>query len=348
MRPKDIMIRNLEGEEAPRPGVSLLINWSHACRALKIPLHRYVIDPEVMARAQLAVRDLYDHDWLWFHQGFLGVSKRDEIDSSGGRIVLKTELGIWFDLSGDSPKIIRTILSSPDDLEEFEPPDPFDDARLRPIKLMCKLGRDYLICGTVRGPLSIAADWMLPMERFLILMKRDPDSAREILRESTKLALEFAEAQVDAGADAIFIPDPISSPNVISPKDFERFSLPYLSRLIRRIEGLGALTILHICGNIGRILPLLSEIKVRCLSVEHTIGIEEVMERARARCFWGNVNTLDLVEKDEDYIRGYCRSLLSKARPGFVLSSGCVVPANARRENLKAMIEEAKRYGFED
>jgi uroporphyrinogen-III decarboxylase len=39
-------------------------------------------------------------------------------------------------------------------------------------------------------------------------------------------------------------------------------------------------------------------------------------------------------------VRAYCRRLISEVGPsGFILSSGCDVPIDAKYENVKAMVE---------
>jgi len=44
---------------------------------------------------------------------------------------------------------------------------------------------------------------------------------------------------------------------------------------------------------------------------------------------------------------GYCKELIQKvgADGGFILSSGCSIPANAKIENVRALMESAEKWG---
>jgi uroporphyrinogen-III decarboxylase len=47
-------------------------------------------------------------------------------------------------------------------------------------------------------------------------------------------------------------------------------------------------------------------------------------------------------------VRSYCKRLIEKigAGGGFILSSGCSIPANAKVENIRAMTEAVEEWGW--
>jgi uroporphyrinogen-III decarboxylase len=58
-------------------------------------------------------------------------------------------------------------------------------------------------------------------------------------------------------------------------------------------------------------------------------------------CIKGDVQAAKLALGNPDEIYNYCTKLIKDMGPGFILSSGCSVPPNAKVENVKAMIAAA-------
>ena len=59
-------------------------------------------------------------------------------------------------------------------------------------------------------------------------------------------------------------------------------------------------------------------------------------------CIMGDVPAAMLYMENPDKIYAYCTRLIRELGPeGFILQSGCDIPANARLENVKAMVSAA-------
>jgi uroporphyrinogen-III decarboxylase len=61
----------------------------------------------------------------------------------------------------------------------------------------------------------------------------------------------------------------------------------------------------------------------------------------------GDVPAALLAAGTRDEVLSYCRRLIQEVGKdgGFILSSGCSVPANARVENVRALMESANEWG---
>jgi uroporphyrinogen-III decarboxylase len=61
-------------------------------------------------------------------------------------------------------------------------------------------------------------------------------------------------------------------------------------------------------------------------------------------CLKGNVPATLLVNGEPDQVENYCRHLIKEVAygGGFILSSGCEVPLNAKIENVRALVNSAK------
>ena len=64
-------------------------------------------------------------------------------------------------------------------------------------------------------------------------------------------------------------------------------------------------------------------------------------------CFMGNVSPQDLADKDEEYIRAYCKKLIQKvgAGGGLILGSAHSINPAIKLENFLAMHEAVRKYG---
>jgi uroporphyrinogen decarboxylase len=86
------------------------------------------------------------------------------------------------------------------------------------------------------------------------------------------------------------------------------------------------------------------------------ISVDEKVDLARAKslvgdkvCIMGNISPgVTLLQKTPKDVEEECKIALEKAMAGggFVLASGCIVPAAAPGENIAAMVEAVRKYGF--
>lgn len=107
-----------------------------------------------------------------------------------------------------------------------------------------RLGDDAAVCGKIFGPWSQAYHYF-GVERFLIGTLDDPDNTCRILERLLPVTLQFAAAQIDAGADCLLLADHATR-DLCGPQAYERFLKPLHTRLAAEIP---VPLILHICGN---------------------------------------------------------------------------------------------------
>lgn len=65
-------------------------------------------------------------------------------------------------------------------------------------------------------------------------------------------------------------------------------------------------------------------------------------------CIMGDVPATMLALGSPTEVDEYCHRLIEEVGKGvgFILGSGCELPPDTRPENLKAMTESVKRYGY--
>ena len=162
-----------------------------------------------------------------------------------------------------------------------------------------------------------------------------------------------------AGADAInygsFWPyglcytylSKVSVPGVDLPEDemWQRFVWPYFSRLVREVVDAGLIALLHLDSNWTRELERFKELpQARCImALDGETDIFKAKEiLGDHMCIMGDVPASMLYLDTPDIVYDYCIKLIRELGPeGFILQSGCDIPANAKLENVKAMVSAA-------
>ncbi|MBM3118795.1 MAG: uroporphyrinogen-III decarboxylase [Chloroflexi bacterium] len=132
-------------------------------------------------------------------------------------------------------------------------------------------------------------------------------------------------------------------------KIFERFEFPYMKKMVEAFAAEGLLTVMHFDQDWTVNLPYLKELpKKMCVcELDSTTDIFKAKELLKDHmCIMGDVPaSLTSIGTPEE-VEAYCKKLIDVVGKdtGFILSSGCTVPADAKFENFKAMIDTAKNH----
>lgn len=244
---------------------------------------------------------------------------------------------------GVVPYCERHPLEEDPDLGRLLRPDPLISERMRDRVEAVRayhrsVGGAYSVMGWVEGPAAEAAD-LRRLDNFYLDLMDDGVYAGELMDLCVEVALEFAQAQVEAGADTIGIGDAAASQ--VSAEVYERLILPRQQRLVAGIKGMGAKVRLHICGNIGHLLPGVSSLDVDVLDVDHLVDLERVRQVVGVRTvIAGNLDPeAEVMRSDPERIRARVRELYAIAGNPFMVNAGCEIPSRTPVENLRALCE---------
>jgi|Deesub1362A_J573_1020465.scaffolds.fasta_scaffold14546_2 uroporphyrinogen decarboxylase len=324
--------------KAERVPVAPLITLGHACRITGVAQVDYVLKPESYAEAQLKTKRYYGYDWVWSHQFFQGPSERErqsaERVAEGVALTLDFGARLLIPHKG-MPRVLSVALSNKEELSELEVPE-IGDEKMAPLKLL--LESEGFAAGNLRMPFTFAATLLYPLESFLLDLSLDKRFVHALLDYAYRYNLELAKAMIDAGAELIFTEDPSASSSVISPSHYREFAYPYEKKLIREIKRQGAKTVLHICGDVSALFEDMLTLGVDAISVDESMDMAMLREKTVA---WGNIAPALLVSGSPGEVAEASRAIVA-LREGVVLSSGCVVPGNAKPENIAAMVAAAK------
>jgi MtaA/CmuA family methyltransferase len=241
----------------------------------------------------------------------------------------------------DGPPHSTHPLEDTKDLSILSNPNPMTSERMRDRidaveTYLQRFQGEYSILGWVEGPASEAAD-LRNLTPFLMDLMDDEAFACELMDRCVEVGIEFAQAQIAAGADTVGIGDAIVSQ--IDPGTYERLIQPREKKLVEAIHAMGAFAKLHICGNITHLLPGIAELNVDILDVDHMVDLKTVRDAVGTRvAIAGNLDPVGVVKNGTPAdIREAVRSAYAEVGNPFLVNAGCEIPSGTPIENMKAM-----------
>jgi hypothetical protein len=140
-----------------------------------------------------------------------------------------------------------------------------------------------------------------------------------------------------------------TAPCMLSPDMFQRFVWPYFRRLVGEVADAGLIALLHLDSNWTRELERFRELpKGKCIMAldgETDIFMAKKI-LGNHMCLMGDVPAALLFLESPDVVAAYSTKLIRELGPrGFILQSGCDIPANAKPENVRAMVAAATEKG---
>lgn len=234
-------------------------------------------------------------------------------------------------------------LAESKDLSRLPRPDPLKSERMLDRVNAVDLyqqqsGGEYSILGWVEGPAAEAAD-LRGVQQFLVDLLKDKPFAGDLMDLCVDVGIEFARAQVRAGADTIGVGDAIASQ--VSFTVYEALILPREQRLIRAIKELGAYVKLHICGSIAHLLPGLAQLDIDVIDVDHMVSVSAVRAQLGQKvALTGNIDPVSGVYGGTPAtIRATIARLYAEVGNPYIVNAGCEIPPGTPAENLRALCE---------
>ncbi len=151
------------------------------------------------------------------------------------------------------------------------------------------------------------------------------------------------------GIPWVFFPLERGSGAYYSLKIWERLGYPYLKRMVDAFVAEGLTTILHFDTDWTLNLPYLRDLpRTKCIcELDSKTDIFKAKKILKDHmCIMGDVPASLLSLGTPEDVTAYCEKLIDVVGVGggFILSTGCECPIDAKFENVKAMIDTAKNY----
>lgn len=168
-----------------------------------------------------------------------------------------------------------------------------------------------------------------------------PEAARHLLEVITKSTIDYLNAQVQAGAQAIQVFD--SWAGLLSPEDFSEWAFPYLKTISESV--IGAPVILYPKGSWYALERLATRTNASAIGLDWTITPEYAREVTRNEItLQGNFDPSKLMLPPKDIKTGVKRMIERFGMQRYIVNLGHGILPNIPVENARAFIDAVKEY----
>jgi MtaA/CmuA family methyltransferase len=294
----------------------------------------YARDHRVLVEAQVATASRYGFDYV------SAISDPAREASDLGATV------VWFE---DQPPAIderRALLADKARLRGLQLPD-LTQGRMRDRieavgQLRRRVGDSLIVEGWVEGPCAMAAD-LRGLNALMFDFTDDPEFVRQLFAFVVAMEVEFARAQLAAGADTIGVGDAAAS--LIGPRRYEQWVRPFECRLVGGIREAGGRARLHICGNTRKLLRFMGQVGADLVDLDSPSPMDE----ARAamgpeQVLLGNIDPVRVLRDGTPAsVTAAIAGCYAGAGPRYIVGAGCEIPRGTPAANVEALIEFARR-----
>ncbi len=312
-----------------------VITMRFASRLIGRTYREYVMDHRVLVEAQEAVCETFGVDCL---QTISDPCR--ETDDLGGACIYPPD-------EAPSPDSTQPLLADKATLLKLTPPDPWSGGRMtdriEAIKLFrARHGNDISVQGWVEGPVALGVD-LRSMMLFMLDTIDDPPFIADLFDFCVETEIEYARAQVEAGADTIGIGDAASS--LLSRTIYDAQVFDAQRRLVQGIKALGCTVRWHVCGNITHLIEPFGRLGVDLIDVDYLCDLAHARKMAPDTALLGNLEPVRYLQNGtpaqvaEQVAE--CHRIIG---PGCVIGAGCEVPPDAPHANLMALTRYAAEY----
>jgi uroporphyrinogen decarboxylase len=294
-------------------------------------------DGQKMAEVWGAAIEEFDYDWAWlqvddcFEFEPLGVGTRGQ-----GNILRATK---------------DYLPPTRETLKNLSVPSPRSDGRM-PEKLKAigllrqRFGDTVLIEGSCAAPYS-SVGLLFGLQETMILAATEPDLLQEACEFFVGLQSCYIEAQMEAGAHAIWLGDCNAFSAMLSLEQYRRIAFPSCQRLVQKAHECGAMVHLHNSEVALAYLLAESQLGADVINCGPAADMAEVRKALAGKiCFSGNLDPIEvLMRGTPQQVAAEAERIVTTCYPhgGYLFCTGEMVPRDTPVENIRAMIEAVRR-----
>lgn len=343
---KERMEKLIKGEKIDRVPVIPHME-AFAGKVCNMGTKEFYLNPESSYDAQIWCQELFGYD------GGVGYNiPYGFVEEFGGEIEYLQEPRLSF------PKIHSRIVNTKEDIDKLIMPNIkesyFGARMLRFNRISHENGTEVGI--TAGSPMSIA-QCIVGAENLIKWTIKEPQLVHKVMRFCTDYILLMAKIHLEEfGAENIGagIACPMECHSLMSPKTFEKFSLPYIKEIYDKFDDWGIrIGTVHLCGDHRKNLKYWTDyikLKERTLV---TVGSEFELsllgkELGDKYIIGGNLKNSTLQLKGPREVYNQAEKMIKEMKNfqgGYVLTPDCTLSYLTPSANLYAMIKAARDFG---
>lgn len=244
--PYERMAAALNGEKTDRVPVNYYARWA-PLELLGLNFMQSWEDPDLWVKSQILAQERFQYDVV---MDYVMMGPVEEA------IGLKLKYP-----ENDMPQLAVPLIKSKEDMKKAKwKLDPRKDGNMPKVLYAIRRMKEELIKrgkGRQRVPIltwgscpSRTAACLTGFKEWFMIIAEDPDWAVELMELAFDGWLQMVIAEWEAGADAVWINDPVSSRDCISRQHYEKLTQPYERKFVEAIRHhTGMKVIFHPCGN---------------------------------------------------------------------------------------------------
>ena len=294
----------------------------------------FFLQPDEWLRVYLGIRDRFP-EVAWIPGYWIEYGMAAEPSAFGARIN-------WH---GNQPPSIEPVRGGLNVLFDVEAPDPQHHG-LMPLVLQRYLDAEKRLLPegeaikmvAARGPFAVAG-WLLGISDLMIALKKEPEKIGRLLDTLTTTIINWLRAQLDvlSAPEGILVLDDLVG--MMSPKLFEQFARPHMTRIFQAFDGL--IKIYHNDTPCPHLLQPMSTLGFDVFNFSHTTDIAEVQSKMPGIALMGNVPPLELmVRGTADEVTAFARECIVKTGGrDLILSAGGGVSPDTPASAIDALVK---------
>jgi uroporphyrinogen decarboxylase len=170
---------------------------------------------------------------------------------------------------------------------------------------------------------------------------QQPEAAQHVLKELTKATIDYLKAQIRAGAQVVQVFD--SWAGLLSPFDFNRFSLPYLMEISTSIQQ--APVILFAKGGWYGLERLAVKSEAEALSIDWTVSPEFARDKTHGKVvLQGNYDPSKLLAPINQIKKDTRRMIQRFGGRKYIVNLGHGILPNIPVDHARAFVDTVKEY----
>ena len=189
----------------------------------------------------------------------------------------------------------------------------------------------YLIEGRSSRDLRKTKKWLL----------EDPASFSKLLDQLADATIDYLNAQIDAGCDALQLFD--SWAIYLAQPQFEAYVAKPLEKIL---QGLKRCPVILFCRGASCFYERLATLPCQAISLDWQSDLAQVRQKVPHIALQGNLDP-DILLQSPKVVQREARGLLERMHgdPGFIFNLGHGVLKETPRENVAALVDCIKNYG---
>jgi uroporphyrinogen decarboxylase len=310
----------------------------HGAKYLNLSIKEYFSDATAVAEAQLGLLNRYKHDCLC---SFYYASA--EVEAWGGEVIFQND---------GPPNSGMPFIRNYQDIDNLKVPEIADidvlQRVLKSTKLMFNEVKDTVpIIGVVMSPFSLPV-MQMGFGEYLELIYGNEKKFRKLMEVNTRFCVNWANAQLAAGATAICYLDPVSSPTIIPKELYMKTGYEIAKNTISQINGP---TATHLASGIS--LPIAEAISTTGTAIIGVSAEEDLIDLKQSfknkLTVIGNLNGIEMRRWTKKETRDKVIEAIKKGASGggFILSDNHgEIPWQVSDETLMTISKTVHEHGF--